>query len=246
MDRSSFRNQVLLDLVMSPFVLLPAALGITLLLASWAVGTAAHVLAFAGVTSLLAGFGALLTRWINKDQIAERVFERAQSQLDDQKQRALDDLAAKLDRDDDPWTGQALQTLRDLAERCRVLMEPDKSRRPPPVEIIGTVQRLLDSALESLKGSYKLWETAQKLLTEDAKRDVLDRREKLLIEVDHSIGQIAKAIDDLHTLSIEPDPARDLVAMRHELQENLEVARRVEERMHELESELNPPLREPR
>jgi hypothetical protein len=244
MDGSSFRKQVLLDLAMSPFVLLPAAAGMTMLLGSWAVGAATELLAFAGVAGLLAGLGALVTRWItSRDKIAKRVFARNQAARAADKERSLDDLAAQLERDEDPWTGQALATLRGLADRFRDLLDPAKTARTPPVEIAGTVQRLLDYSVESLKGSYRLWETAQKVLTAEARRDVLDKREKLLIEVDHSITQIAKAIDDLHTLGLDTGPASDLAQMRQELQENLDVARKVERRMHELESELNPGAR---
>ena len=246
MDGSSFRKQVLLDLAMSPFVLLPAALGLTLLLVSWAVGAATQLLAFAGVMSLLTGAGALVTRWIiSRDKIAKRVFLRAHEQMAAQKERELDELAAQLEKDEDPWTGQALKTLRVLADRFRDLMDPSKTPRTPPVEIAGTVQRLLDSSYQSLKGSYKLWETSQKVLTEAARREVLEKREKVLVEVDKSITQIAKTIDGLHTLGLDTTtPGADLASMRQELEENLNVARRVERRMNELETELNPSIRD--
>lgn len=245
MDGSSFRKQVLLDLVSAPVVLFPSAAGLTLLLASWAVSGSSRLMAFAGVTGLLTGAGALITRWItSRDKIIKRVYTRGQARQAAEKERALDELAAQLERDGDPWTGQALATLRQLSERFRDLQDPAKMRRTPPIEIAGTVQRMLDCSYQSLNTSYKLWETSRTLLTKAARRELFEKREKLLIEVDQSITQIAKAIDGLHTLGLEQDPSADLADMRQELEENLDVARRVERRMHELESELNPGRRQ--
>jgi hypothetical protein len=52
--------------------------------------------------------------------------------------------------------------------------------------------------------------------------------------------QLAKTIDGVRLLAVQKEHDQDLSRIRRELDESLDVARRVEERMQSLEVELGP------
>jgi hypothetical protein len=240
MDRRSFRNRVLLDLVSSPWVLLPITLGLTSLLGAWAFVRGGYLLAMLGLVGVFSGLGALATRWISsRDKIARRAYERLGAEAAEQQARAFDDLHARLTTDGDPRTDRTLDFIRDLYARFTTLMNSDGQR--PPVEIAVNIEKLLRTCIASLERSLKLWNTAQNLLTDEARQSVLDRREQVLTEVSQSVRQLAKTIDGIQTLGLERDSQRQLASLRQELEASLQVAQRVERRMQSIEDDLSLP-----
>jgi len=241
MDRSQLRKRVLKDLIGSPWVLLPVAGGLTALLAGWAIDGGGPLFAFAGIMGLLAGAGMFATRWLFQgDKLIRRAFGRIEADAAALREQKLDDLQQQLETDDDPRTGQALSTLRQLQEQLRQLLKEAAGRSAiPPVEIVSMIERLVGSCITSLERSLRLWEAAQRMMTPEAARDTLDRREQVLAEVDQSIAQMAKTLDGMRQMSIDAPDVKRLAAIRRELDQSLEVARRVEQRMQSLESEFS-------
>ncbi len=76
------------------------------------------------------------------------------------------------------------------------------------------------------------------MTTKDGRNSTLDARERLLEEVAQSIRQMAQTIDGVLAMGLQEQSAADLARIRQELDESLNVARRVEERMHSIEQEL--------
>lgn len=245
MDRSGFKKKVLLDLVNSTWVLLPVALGASLLLGAWAVEGATNLLGFLGVSSLLAGVGVLATRWVTgHDKIARKVFEEMQTQAVQQEEQVLEDLHGRLEQDNDPRTGESLRMLRDLSRRIKAMKESGAGHRPP-VEIATKVEKLVQSCIMSLERSLTLWETAQGMMTDEARQSVLKRREQILEEVKISIDYLARTLDGVQALGLDQRQDRKLASIRRELDESLDVARRVEERLQSLEADLEGGFGEP-
>ncbi len=107
------------------------------------------------------------------------------------------------------------------------------------VDIAGKVEHLFDACTRSLDRSLELWDAAQRMSTRDGRTRMLEKREKLLQEVAASVEQFATTIDSVQALTLEQQSsAAELVGLREELDQSLNVARRVEERMRNLESEL--------
>ena len=145
MAESGLRKRVLLDVVASPWVLIPAAVGGTLLMGAWAVDKAQHVLAFMGLASLAVSAGSLVTRWItSKDQIIDRALQQEQSEARRNYEKRLDDLHQRLLTDGDPRTEHAMAMLRDLQSRLKAVQTDPRLR--PPVEIVVSAQKLADSS----------------------------------------------------------------------------------------------------
>jgi hypothetical protein len=246
MDRNRVRNKVLLDLLAGPATVIPAALGATLLAVAWAVDQHAAALAFLGVSSLLASVGTVATRWIFG---AERMTARAMQSLADEEARgrsaALDALDKRLRTDQDPRPEDWLAELRSMYQGF-VQDRAWRSRlsEPSAAELAGKVENLFQGCIISLQRSADLMDTAGSMATRDGRRSVLDARERLLEEVSRSVAQVARAIDDVRSLRLETDDGERLARIRQELDESLDVARRVEDRLQTLETELERPAGE--
>jgi hypothetical protein len=249
MDRKKLRNKVFLDLLSSPWTLGPTVLGATSLLASWATEMGPGWLTLAGIGGVLAGVGSLATQWIfRSDEIIRRAYEDLEAQEMAAHENRLDDLHNRLRKDKDPRDEDSLRELRMLYRsfkqdnQWRGRLSPQSS-----VEIASMVEKLYKGCIMSLERSADLVEAARKMNRSKAKTGVLEAREKLLTEVFESVEQLAKTIEHVKTLRSD-DGASDLARIRRELDESLEVARRVEERMQSMEEELSggerPALRE--
>ena len=211
---------------------------------AWAFGQGAVLLAFLGVGGLLAGLGAMVTRWILKgDEIHKEAFEELQKEAFQKQAEVLDDLDRRLQRDDDPRTERTLRELRDLYEEFKKDMRWAAGLDTRATfEIVSKVERLFKECVKSLRRSVELWQTSEKMRTLAVKKTVLESRGELLEEIWHSLEQLKKTVDGVHLLHLQKSDKTRHAEMRQELDASLEVARRVEERMRDLESNIGDSL----
>jgi hypothetical protein len=238
-DPARYRRKVLLDLAAHPATLLPAVLGMTSLLAGWAFSDIS-TLGFAGVVGLLVAAGATATRWLlGRDTIFRRAYDELQEEAEKTRNEQLDALDRRLREDNDPRPEALLADLRTIYQGFRENGEwSRKLADRSAVEIASTVEKLFQGCIAFLERTAELWETARKLRTDDARRHLLETRESILAEIGRSIQQLAKTIDGVMTLTVTGDEADALARLRGDLDANLEVARKVEQRMQSLESEM--------
>ena len=228
--RARLRNRVLLDLATSGWTLAPAVAGATLLVAAAAVAApaTAAVTAFAGLATVLAAGGAAVTRWVyGGERIVERAMRREADAEHARREAALDDLDLRLTADGDDRTQHALRRLRNLHGR---LWDRD-AEVPPPAEVVQQAQELFRFAVQALERTLSFQSTAGTLATRDARLAVSQSRERLVAEVEQSVEQLARTLDQLQLLSLEEESGRRLAAIRDELSASLDVARRVDERL---------------
>ena len=242
MDRSRVFKKVLLDLVTAPVTLLPVAAGSSLLMVGWALGSGAGLLALLGVSGILAGLGALATRWIlRSDQIARHAVEAIQAEAMQAQAQTLDALDRKLRQDKDPRTETVLRELRSLYDSFKKDAGwVGEINARVAYEIANTVEKLFRGCIISLERSLDLWHSARKMRTEERKSAVLASRERILEELAASVHQLAKTLDDVQALTLDRAEDESLARIREELNESLAVAHRVEARMQSLEAELDP------
>lgn len=238
MDKERLRNKVMGKLLASPWTVVPAAMGITGLAAGWAGDSA--TLAFAGFAACLASVGALATRWMFKvDDLSREAAEEMEAEERRQHEESLNALDRRLQRDKDPSTEQRLRKLRYVYRRFQEASDwRTQVDRRSAFEIANKVEKLFKACIMALERSVVLWETAQRMTTRRGRDNVLASREKVLEDVDASVIQLARTIDGVLSLAVESSGESDLANLRSELNESLDVARRVEERMHSLETEL--------
>jgi hypothetical protein len=202
-------------------------------------------LAFAGVMGLAVSGGALATRWLlSGDAIFKKAFVDLRKEALAEQDARLDALAERLKRDDDPRPDAQLHDLRTMYRGFREQEWNEKVSDRTAVEIATTVEKLFQACIIFLERTAELWETAQKLRTQTAIREMMQSREEIISEIGRSIQQLAKTIDGVRTLSVANDEAEELRRIRQELDKNLDVARRVEDRMQTMEAELRQAQRE--
>ncbi len=244
MDRSRFRKKVFLDLLSSPWTIIPTALCWSLLMVAWALGNGGALLSFLGIGGLVAGLGAMATRWILQgDEIHKGAFEELQKEAFQKQAETLDELDRRLRRDEDPRTENTLRELRDVYESFKTdtSWAEDLDTRVS-FEIVTRVERLFKECVNSLRRSLELWETAEKMRTEEIRSNVLESRGALLEEISRSLERLKKTVDSVHVLRLEKGSKAQHAQIRRELDASLEVARRVEERMRDLEADIGDPL----
>ena len=242
MDQTQLRNRVFRKAAASPWTSVPGVLG------GVAVGVgvvvASPVTIFAGVLGLLAAAGAWATQLlVGADRLTQKTFREMQAEEAQAQDRKLDELYRKLRKDDDSHSQRSLRRLRELYERFRETPQWTPAvDLNSAVEIAATIEKLFAACVASLDRSLEMWEAARQMATETARNRLLEQRRQLLAEVAASIDQFAVTVDEVQELALTKRGSDDLARFRHDLDQSLEVARRVEQRMHDLESELAGPL----
>ncbi len=233
-------SRIARSLVASPVVGVPAGLG----LASWLLGTMAGdgggFFVFLGISGVLFGVGAAVTRWVVDGQRIQRAAaEQYRDESDRDHEQFLNDLGRRLQLDGDERTNQQLAVLTRLHRRMRrVGIFDAKISVDIMPDIKDKIEQLYRSCLSSLERSLELRNAAEEMMTESARTRVFDSRESLIAEVGNTIEHLGATIDFLQTSKLEKDGDRNLSNMRQELEYGLDVARRVEDRIQDLERSL--------
>ncbi len=239
LDQRQLRNRVLLSLSTSPWTLVPFLAGVTLLSGALAFSDRVGALAFGGLALVLGSLGVAFTRFVLG---AEGLTERAAKQLKAEAERAnaqrLDQLDQRLVQDQDARTEAALRDLRAFQQAFK---QPDlwtgRLNATSSFDILSSVQDLFEGCVRALESSLRLWETAQRLRTAAAREPILARREELVQDVQHSIEQLSRILVGLQELGAQATDDTDLARIRSDLDANLKIARRVEEKLRHWESD---------
>jgi hypothetical protein len=228
MNENDFKWKVLKAIFLHPTVVVPLGLGAIFLLESFFGIRGFRVL---GALGMFVGFGFLCSRLTWRfDTIAHKVFTKWH-QTNQRKQNAiLDDLDTKLCGDEDTRDEIALRKLRAL---YKVFVESVKSGKVREYNFLSTAEKLFNSSIVNLKLSYIKWEQAMELPGE-SRRPLLDERDRLIKDVEASIGTLNNAVESVHELTAYK--GNELADARQEMEKRLEFARRVENRIEEINS----------
>jgi hypothetical protein len=242
LDKEEFRKKYLIRLLSSPLTLFPFVLGITILIALWAFSMKIGVAIFAAIACILGAFGVFFTRLaLGSETISNSVIEEMQETVARERERRLDELDRNLVEDGDGRTESCLRDLRALARAFQETPAGSGGLGPRyAFDIASGVEDLFNRSVVSLEQTLDLWRTAAKLGTPEAKRPVLDQREKIIEEVRRSIEQLGKVLAGVQSLKTGMEAGSDLARIREELDEQLSVAKRVGERMRSLEQQIEP------
>ncbi|MEM6313078.1 MAG: hypothetical protein AAF743_03280 [Planctomycetota bacterium] len=230
-SREALRRRTAWNVLTSPWALVPAALGGTLLAAAVAVpvGVVGSALAaFGGVATLAAGAGLTVTRWLtNADSYVEHAYEQLTKEAHADQEKWLDrlDKALRADRD---------QRTEGLLRRLRAVYATLREARGVPPEVRSKADELFDGCVQSLVKTLEMVNTARQLRTVNAHRRLLADREEVISEVANSVAALERALDDVRT---SRGNAAELSKVRAELDATLDIARRVEERVAAMEDD---------
>ena len=224
------KRKVLLDLFASPTTLFPVAGGLTLLMASWAMG-GNGLFNFAGVAAILGGLGLFATRLIfGLEQITDRAYQYVVQQQQVGQEEALEQLHKKLEGDQDPRTQECLRQLRQLYANLKQDIRDGKLAASSHAVLEG-VHRLFQVCVDYLGQSHQLWETSRRLAG-NAREGTLERREEIVQEIEDSVKHLGEMIARLHSVGGRRKKS-ELAQLRAELDETISAARRAEQRMEQ-------------
>lgn len=239
---SSFKKRFILKLLAMPSSLVPMLFGLTDLILLWGLNIRSGAATFAGLTGILFGGGLFLTRLATGNKKAtQSVLESLQKDEIKRREKLLDDLDERLSADQDPRDENLLRDLRSMAS----LFEQGTSLSGKPgghasFDILSGVDRLFRECLLHLEKSLELKKKAETMTTKASKKPFLAQRETMLKDIAQSIGYLGKILGNISALDsgIEESRDSDLARIRNELDQSLDVARKVNERMGALTGEL--------
>lgn len=213
-------------------------------------GAGGLFLSFRGIPRLyIMSLGALafatlmaMQRWVTGgERLAEQAWRDLQGKVRKEHTRYLRELRRELRGDRDPRTSNMLKRLQRAYDR---LLVSDRWRQDEPNEIFAEIRgqshELYQSCLRLLERSLEIWKASRDMATESARQRLRDSREHLITEVQRSIENLEQTLDHIQTSQLQQGSQleADAARLREELNEGLAVARRVEERMEQLDVDL--------
>ncbi|MCX8036160.1 MAG: hypothetical protein N3D11_03705 [Candidatus Sumerlaeia bacterium] len=239
---AEIKKRVLWQLLSSPLTLGPVLVGATVLAALWTFGLRSGVAAFGGIAAILAGIGVFFTRlFLSSEALIRKTLARIQKEAREQHEKALDVLEKELRATaDDRRDETCLRDLRALMKAFEESRQWSETLNPRlTFDILGGVGQLFDSCVRSLRKALELWRTAERMSTREARVPILEQRRRIIEDVQKSVTQLGHLLAGVQSLDADSEAGdSELARIRAELDQSLEVARRVEQRMKSLDSEL--------
>ena len=241
LDEKRLQRKLILKLLSSPMSLVPMMVGVSAIAGTWAMDWNMGLGLFVGFAAIMVAGGAFLTRLIvGGEDAARKAIEELQKETLAEQERALDDLEARLREDGDKRTEAALGDLRAIAEAFNQKhLWTDGLNSKSAFDIMDGVGRLFDRCVRSLEQTLHLWQLAGKMQTKAARRPILEQREEIIGEVARSISQLGKILIDVQKFESASESAAGLGRLREELDQSLDFAKQVDEKVKMLDREFS-------
>lgn len=239
MDKRELNHRIAGAVLTHPASLLPFAAGATGFIVSWVFGLGAMGYLIS-VILLMMSLGVVITNFTARlPAIAKSVMDRMRQEQQESRNEYLDDLSARLREDRDERTESLLSDLRNVMLSISQI-GCDSLESGFALDIFDSIQKLFDGCVASLEKSLELCLAAKRIRSRDAKQSILDSREKIIEEVGLSVKQLSGLYGRLQSIhQSNTDDAEELHQLREELDRNLEIADRVQQRMRGLGNSLN-------
>ena len=235
-DEKSITKRVTRDILGSPVVIFPFMVGSAAFASLFALGlkgSAAVGAALVGLGGMLGSAGMFLTKLIlGKEDRVKKIVEAKRSKEKKAKRKKLDHFHHRLTMDGDTRTEDAMQDLRSLRDAFRKLnvIAPNLNQAMID-EIRERAEELFEQCVSSLEKTLQLWKTADSLASEIAKKPILEQREKLVNEVVGTVENMSQTLAAVQGITSKPEGDVRLQQLRGELDQSLEVAKKVEQRV---------------
>ncbi len=241
LDEKRLRRKMILKLMSSPMTLVPMMVGVSAIAGSWAMDANMGLGLFVGLAAFLVAGGAFVTRLIvGGESTAKTAIEELQRETLAEQEKALDELIARLKEDGDKRTEAALGDLRAIAKAFENEdLWTGGLNSQSAFDIMDGVGRLFDRCVASLENTLHLWRLAGKMQTKAARRPILEQREEIIGEVARSISQLGKILVDVQQFEGSTESASGLSRLRDELDQSLNFAMQVEEKVKMLDREFS-------
>ena len=235
-NKAEVRKRLLWKLATSPTTLTPLALGTT----SYIIGLSEGSLikfAFLGVALILSSIGMFITKLLfSGEKMAKDIVAKLEDEAQVARESELDKLYSNLSRDGDNRTQNLLHDLRTISKSFtegRTLWS-DNIESSVFMDIVSRIETLFEASVDSLRKTLELNEKIMNLRSKKGKQPLEKRREKLVKDVEKSIGKISNTIVKMEELEAKEliKGSTELESICDELDKAIDVAEKVEERMH--------------
>jgi len=173
---------------------------------------------------------------MNVTGLTQQAMDANQQSIRQAEETELDLLARLLRTDRDHRTQDALRLIRDLRD------DFDRAAQRPGAALLSAriaeqISQIFQSAVSQLRETLRLMERSEAVVG-DAREKILKQRDALVVEVQGTVDRLQSVIQQYQQM--RPDSQEgDLKSLKDELEANLDIARRTEQRMKELENPLS-------
>jgi len=238
-EEKNIAKRVIADVISSPMVIFPFMVGTAAFASLFALGLKGSAFLGAmivGLSGVLGSGGMFLTKMIlGRDERVKKIIEESRDKAKKDKLKRLDHFHHRLTLDGDSRTEDSMQDLRSLRQAFRQLdkIAPDLNRAMID-EIQKRAEELFQQCVRSLEKSLQLWKTADSLASELAQKPIMEQREKLVGEVVGTVEHMSRTLAAVQGITKKSDGDARLQTLRGELDQSLEVAKKVEQRVDSL------------
>lgn len=233
---SEVRKKLLLDLVTFPPAFFTFLAGTSLLMLYWAtmLPTFAAVLGF---FSCVIGFGIGVTNFLfNVDKFSVKALDYVKDLSEDKLNQRLDLLQANLKKTVEKSDDKYLRQLRKVY--MKFCEDIETKKLVVSSEIVIQFEQIFQECVKSLEHSFDLHETAKTLFPKKRRAEIQVRRRQVLEEVSKSLDLLSEIATKSRTILAEERENR-LASMREDLSNQLQLAELANERMKQIEEEIN-------
>jgi len=234
--KKELRNRILLDTCVTPGTIIPATLGVSLLMLSVVLGSG---VAFFGLMCFLGGVGALATNLLFRmPAVQQQALKEWQRKKQKQRDAELDGLDRKLSRTRETRDENALRNLRAIYTSFCKDYESGKVARTVPPAMLQKIDEIFEACVKELTETAHLHDQS-KQVTGDLKKEIKKARKNLLDKIEELVELLVHAVNEVRAIKVESTKG-ELEELRQKFQSQLEVAIATEERVRELDNLGNP------
>lgn len=191
-----------------------------------------------GFLSTVLGVGIGITNLVCRfDSIKKNILTEQAKQIQMDRNRKLDDLEKRLTKDKDPRDQRYLREIRRLYNSLVWDTLRGKIDTIHIDTLLPRIEELFESCIKELEYSYRLWEM-QRSVKGDAKRRLQEERDSVIASVGKIVDNFSEAVTAVMLLGVKRGQSPQEIAAK--LDNDLVIAKRVDQRLAEIERGENP------
>jgi hypothetical protein len=232
MNKKRFRRKYLLGIFLSPLTLFPAAAGFTGFLGFMLFNKTINAVVSLTV-GLGFGFGVLAQRLIIG---SEKIARKAKKEIEDEERLEKETKLDKLDKDLRKTQGkQDEEALRELRFLVDNFYKSDLWKKNLDAvsanNLLSTMEEIFEQCISSLIETIQLYKLAQEAPSKRISDSILEKRDSMIKGVQESVTRLNATLCAVQELSGLNDQDVRLSKLSEELTSQLDIAKRVKERL---------------